>query len=407
MLRRPGRRRPSDSGRRTRPVLAAAALALAGFAGWATAIVPHARDEVELGTAAITLALVSAALLAAAAGVGAARLAPARRLPALLVGVLVLGGGMLSSTVGVTVPGLLTSFAPVATGLGLVVVAAATLVPRRAALVLPAAVPAGALLALVAGDPRTVFALGGAAALAAAVPLVRAGAAPPALVRAVAGRAARFAGATGLLLAVAGLIQSTALLELDKAVFEALHGLGATPEVIESLLVEPSLRNYVIIVIVASLVGARYWGRTTPVRTLLLVAGAGIVAYAGVLTCWALWERPRPEEVLGIDPGNGHSWAAYPSFPSGHVAVTTALAFATAALIPKLRYVLWGYAVVIAFTRLAYGAHFPSDVLLGFVLGWLAVRTAITPLPVVSERSQDPLGGFARAAPSMGAHPIH
>ena len=74
-------------------------------------------------------------------------------------------------------------------------------------------------------------------------------------------------------------------------------------------------------------------------------------------------------------------WAApYPSFPSGHVAVSTALALATAALIPKLRYVLWKYAVVIAFTRLAYGAHFPSDVILGFVIGHLAVRTTITPL---------------------------
>ena len=56
-----------------------------------------------------------------------------------------------------------------------------------------------------------------------------------------------------------------------------------------------------------------------------------------------------------------------------------ALALATAALVPKLRYVLWGYAAAIAFTRLAYGAHFPSDVILGFVLGWLAVRTTIAP----------------------------
>ena len=124
-----------------------------------------------------------------------------------------------------------------------------------------------------------------------------------------------------------------------------------------------------IIVLLASLLGARWWGRTTPGRTLLLVAGSGIVAYVAVRTCWALWERPRPEEVLAIDPVNGHSWAAYPSFPSGHVAVSTALALATAALIPKLRYVLWTYAVVIAFTRLAYGAHFPSDVIFGFVIG--------------------------------------
>ena len=93
---------------------------------------------------------------------------------------------------------------------------------------------------------------------------------------------------------------------------------------------------------------------------------------------------PAAGGVLDIDTVNGHSWAAYPSFPSGHVAVTTALALATAALIPKLRYVMWTYAVVIAFTRLAYGAHFPSDVILGFVLGYLAVRTTITPRTPVS-----------------------
>ena len=232
---------------------------------------------------------------------------------------------------------------------------------------------------------RTVFVLGGIAALGAVVPILRLeGAASPALVRAVGWRAARFAGWTALLLALAQFIHRTPLLEADKAGFEALHGLGATPEIVEKLLVEPSLRNYVIIVILASLIGARLWGRTTPGRTLLLVAGSGIVAYAAVRTCWALWERPRPEEVLDIDPINGHSWAAYPSFPSGHVAVTTALALATGALIPKLRYVMWTYAVVIAFTRLAYGAHFPSDVILGFVLGYLAVRTTITPLPGAS-----------------------
>ena len=196
--------------------------------------------------------------------------------------------------------------------------------------------------------------------------------------------------------ALAQFIHRTPLLEADKAGFEALHGLGATPEIVEKLLVEPSLRNYVIIVILASLIGARLWGRMTPGRTLLLVAGSAIVAYVAVRTCWALWERPRPEEVLDIDTVNGHSWAAYPSFPSGHVAVTTALALATAALIPKLRYVMWTYAVVIAFTRLAYGAHFPSDVILGFVLGYLAVRTTITPLPGAS--SQSPTGSHTGAA---------
>src|SRR5687768_7775219 len=378
--------RPVDPHRERRLVLAAGGLSLAGFAAWATVFVPHAELEVEVGASALTLALGLAVLLAAGSMAAASRLAPARRRPALLIGALVLGAGMLSSTVGVTVPGLLTSLVPVAAGLGLLAVTAPAVLSARPGpaqlAAAAAAAAAGALLAHAAGadSARTVFALGGAAALAGALLLLRVdGTAAPELVRDARMRAVRFVAGTGLLLAIAGLVHATPLLEADKALFEALHGLGATPELIETLLVEPSLRNYVIIVVAVGLVGARYWGRTTPGRTLLLVAGAGIVAYVGVRTCWALWERPRPEEVLGIDPGNGHSWAAYPSFPSGHVAVSTALALATAALVPKLRYLLWGYAVVIAFTRLAYGAHFPSDVLLGFMLGWLAVRATISP----------------------------
>lgn len=390
--------------REPRLVLLAEALSLGGLAAWATVIVPHAKQEVGLDASVIALALVFAGVLAAATMLVAARMAPDRRLPALLIGTLALGAGLLSSTVGVTTPGLLTSLVPVAIGLGLVAALSQPGDVQRFTVAqlgtAAAAAATGVLLAswlvAVGAEYRTVFVIGGVAALAAAVPILRLeGAASPALVRAVGSRAAQFAGWTALLLALAVFIQRTPLLEADKAGFEALHGLGATPEIVETLLVEPSLRNYVIIVILASLIGARLWGRTTPGRTLLLVAGSGIVAYAAVRLCWALWERPRPEEVLDIDPVNGHSWAAYPSFPSGHVAVTTALALATGTLIPKLRYVMWTYAVVIAFTRLAYGAHFPSDVILGFVLGYLAVRTTITPLPGAS--SQSPHGSQEEA----------
>ena len=270
--------------REPRLVLVAEALSVGGFAAWATVIVPHAQREVGLDASVIALALVFAGVLAATTMLAAARIAPDRRLPALLIGALTLGAGLLSSTVGVTTPGLLTSLAPVAIGLGLVAALSQPGDAPRFAVaqlgIVAAAAAAGVLLALwlvaAGAEYRTVFVLGGVAALGAVVPILRLeGAASPALVRAVGWRAARFAGWTALLLALAQFIHRTPLLEADKAGFEALHGLGATPEIVEKLLVEPSLRNYVIIVILASLIGARLWGRTTPGRTLLLVAGSG------------------------------------------------------------------------------------------------------------------------------------
>ena len=198
--------------REPRLVLLAEALSLGGLAAWATVIVPHAKQEVGLDASVIALALVFASVLAAATMLVAARIAPDRRLPALLIGALALGAGLLSSTVGVTTPGLLTSLVPVAIGLGLVAALSQPGDVQRFTVAqlgtAAAAAAAGVLLAswLVAAgaEYRTVFVFGGVAALAAAVPILRLeGAASPALVRAVGWRAAQFAGWTALLLALA------------------------------------------------------------------------------------------------------------------------------------------------------------------------------------------------------------
>jgi membrane-associated phospholipid phosphatase len=66
---------------------------------------------------------------------------------------------------------------------------------------------------------------------------------------------------------------------------------------------------------------------------------------------------------------NGHSWAHLNSFPSGHMAITAALAVAVALSLPRLRTVLLAYVAAVAFTRVLFGAHFPLDVIAGTALG--------------------------------------
>jgi undecaprenyl-diphosphatase len=90
---------------------------------------------------------------------------------------------------------------------------------------------------------------------------------------------------------------------------------------------------------------------------------------------------------------------AYASLPSGHAITAAALAFAVAALWPRTRVVMAGYAALILMTRLVLLAHHPSDVVAGALLGvvgvmlvryWFAARRlafiirqdgAIAPLP--------------------------
>jgi membrane-associated phospholipid phosphatase len=59
----------------------------------------------------------------------------------------------------------------------------------------------------------------------------------------------------------------------------------------------------------------------------------------------------------------------YASFPSGHATTAFAVAVSFGVLWPRLRPLLWTYAVVIALSRVIVTAHHPSDVVAGAIAG--------------------------------------
>lgn len=106
------------------------------------------------------------------------------------------------------------------------------------------------------------------------------------------------------------------------------------------------------------------------------VAGSGLLASL----VKNLFGRARPEHLVGDGVFELHraifasKWAA---FPSGHATTAGASAAVLALLFPRWRGPILAAGAVIALTRIALGAHFPSDVIAGFALGaaftlWLA-----------------------------------
>jgi membrane-associated phospholipid phosphatase len=129
--------------------------------------------------------------------------------------------------------------------------------------------------------------------------------------------------------------------------------------------------------------------RNSRTRTTALLAGEA-VANAEILTILAkdLDRRKRPAEYPPHTNmadswfhDKGHWYRGHGSFPSGHTIAAFSVATVIARRYPQHRkwlpYVAYGLAGVVGFSRLTLSSHYPSDVLVGGVLGYSIGRFAV------------------------------
>lgn len=143
-----------------------------------------------------------------------------------------------------------------------------------------------------------------------------------------------------------------------------------------------------------ALIAAGFCLRARQHKSLLVILGAVLLAMALSNVIKVTYARARPEASVSLI----HAWGY--SFPSGHA--TTAVA-----LYGALYYWLWNhpgrvrlrvllgflamlFSLLIGFSRIYLGVHFPSDVLAGFCLGGAAailVGTVALNLKTLTERN--------------------
>jgi DHA1 family tetracycline resistance protein-like MFS transporter len=376
-----------------RSLLLAEVLWVLGHAALPAFFVLYADHVLGLTPARAAFVLAGFGLFTAAAVFASGRVKrPEQLRPMLFIGVALMGGGLfavpLSTNLLVSSPALIAA----AAGFGIVSTAGfpvlASMIPPgeagaytalffsvraiASALALPLA---GGLIA-VTESYRALFFLGGAVTLVGLVPLVG-----------VCFRrwAIRWAGSLaalyGLVLATGLLAAGTDLQRVDETLFRWLNALGPGPELLFELLEEPA-RNYALLA--TAILGAALLRRPRRLRGVLALELVSVsLAFVLLQALYAAYDRPRPSEVFEsaeITLAYGHNWAAIESFPSGHMAVITALAASAWFAIPKLRTPLLAYVALNAVTRVVFGAHFPLDVIAGTALGYgsaLAARSLL------------------------------
>ncbi len=86
--------------------------------------------------------------------------------------------------------------------------------------------------------------------------------------------------------------------------------------------------------------------------------------------------RDRPFHVLAIK--NQVSPSDQFSFPSGHTSAAFMFATITASFFPMLAIPLGIWALLVGFSRIVLGVHYPTDVMVGVVMGVSLAQLALT-----------------------------
>ena len=109
------------------------------------------------------------------------------------------------------------------------------------------------------------------------------------------------------------------------------------------------------------------------------LTAAAVAMLANQVITHFVWDRSRPYTTHGASDHLLSAPSVDPSFPSDHAAAAFAIAFAVLAYSRRGGIAFLLAATLIGLSRIALGMHYPSDVLAGALVGWLAAMLVAGP----------------------------
>ena len=128
--------------------------------------------------------------------------------------------------------------------------------------------------------------------------------------------------------------------------------------------------NWVLIIIILFFYLAIMNGRRGQIALVILIVVVGLTDSFSTFILKPHIGRTRPSydiyEYINLLVAKGGKW----SMPSNHAANISAIAVVLSYFYEKMKIPLYSLAVIIAFSRVYVGVHYPADVLVGGVFGY-------------------------------------
>jgi len=172
----------------------------------------------------------------------------------------------------------------------------------------------------------------------------------------------------------------SALLGFDRYIFKILNSELTHPwlDAVMPVLTDFHKTTFFLYSFPVFLVLWLVWQKQKCVKTLLgLVVAIALADTTSYHLIKKNIQRERPEKVMAEVQLRTHSHSGF-SFPSNHAANSVAGAVIIRYMYPQLRSIVYVLALLVAYSRIYVGVHFPLDVLCGALVGYLSGLVTLT-----------------------------